>query len=576
MSTRTRYPGAQPFSPGQAELFFGRKDETTRLHRLLRLEPLVVLYARSGLGKSSLLNAGLIPALRVEGQYRPLPVRLGAWTAEQTAMPLDITQELIRRETGATTTPFAGLAPPEGSLWEALKAAQAAGGPPLALIFDQFEELFTYPAEAVQAFAASLAEALYTRIPQRYRSALERQLDADPDSLDEALVARLEAPLDLRVVMAIRSDRLSLLDGLTGQLPTLLKNLFELAPLTEAAARQAIVEPAGRQDGDFASPPFTYAPDALNRLIAYLTREGKQPIESTQLQIICQSVERKVSQAGEYISARSLDNLDAVTGHYYEEQLARLGDATAQLPARRLIEEGLVFEEEERRLSMYEGQIYSSFGLSPEQLRTLVDAHLLRAEPSLQGGYTYELSHDTLVAPVLKAKHVRLHAEREAREAEARRQQESALAEARAEAARERRRRVFSNILAAVAVLGLVVALWQSWEARQAQQEAKAAQVEAEAAQNRAEQALADAEQERDRADAERTKALRTLIDVYRARLEVIDNDSREARNLIESGRNSQLPSEIMQKRQARLNTILAEQRNLQSQLDSLTQAIRP
>ncbi|MDX2283153.1 MAG: hypothetical protein NW241_03290 [Bacteroidia bacterium] len=480
MSIRSRYPGAQPFSPGQSELFFGRKDETARLHRLVRLEPLAVLYARSGLGKSSLLNAGLIPALRLEGQYRAVPVRLGAWTEGKAETPLEIALQAIRQETGAAEPPLAGLAPPEGSLWEALKAAQAAGSPPLVLIFDQFEELFTYPAEAVQAFAASLAEALYTRIPQRYRSALERQLDEAPDRLDEALAQQLETPLDLRVLMAIRSDRLSLLDGLTGQLPTLLKHLFELPPLGEAAARQAIVEPARQREGDFASPPFAYAPEALDRLIAYLTRGGQQRIESTQLQILCQSVERKVRLDNQVMGPEDLGDPDAVTGGYYEEQLARLGDAAAQLPARRLIEEGLVFEEEERRLSMYEGQIYSSFGLNPAQLRTLVDAHLLRAEPSLQGGYTYELSHDTLVAPVLAAKRKRLHAEREAREAARRAEQEAALREAKAEAAQERRRRVYSNILAAAAVIGLLVALWQSWVARQAQAAAKQAQTEAE------------------------------------------------------------------------------------------------
>lgn len=498
--SRFRYPGAQPFSIEQTQVFFGRKTETTRLHRLIRLEPLVVLYARSGMGKSSLLNAGLLPSIRLEGRYRPLSIRLGAWTEGKAETPLEMTRERIRQEHGSLASPFDPLAAPEGSLWETLKAAQAAQPQPLLLIFDQFEELFTYPPEAVRAFGASLSEALFTRIPQRYRTALEQQLEADPEALDETLLQALEAPLDLRVVMAIRSDRLSLLDGLTGELPTLLKNLFELPPLDDAAAREAILEPAKYRDDAFDSPAFTYAPAALDGLVSYLTQQGSQRIESTQLQILCQSVERKVHTEGQVIAAADLGDLAAVTAGYYGEQLALLGDEAAQLPARRLIEEGLVFEEEERRLSMYEGQIFRTYGLTPEQLRALVDAHLLRAEPSLQGGYTYELSHDTLVAPVLEAKHKRLGAERAAREAEQRRQQEAALAEAQAEAAKERRRRIFSNVLAVAAVLALAVAIWQYDVAARAQKTANALQAVAEAQRDNAEANLRALQEEKARA----------------------------------------------------------------------------
>ena len=119
-----------------------------------------------------------------------------------------------------------------------------------------------------------------------------------------------------------------------------------------------------------------------------------------------------------------------------------------QLPARRLIEEGLVFEEEERRLSLYEGQIFKTYKIQPETLQKLVDAHLLRAEPSLSGGYTYELSHDTLVAPVLKAKRLRLEEERREEDARLARMREAELADAKALAAKEKRRRQRASLLA--------------------------------------------------------------------------------------------------------------------------------
>ena len=58
-----RYRGAHPFETEHAPLFFGRKDDTNNMLRLMSKERLVVLFSKSGYGKSSLVNAGIIPQL---------------------------------------------------------------------------------------------------------------------------------------------------------------------------------------------------------------------------------------------------------------------------------------------------------------------------------------------------------------------------------------------------------------------------------------------------------------------------------------------------------------------------------
>ncbi len=55
-----RYPGVQPFKTNESDIFFGRDDDKTKLYNLLMLEKLVVLFGKSGHGKSSLINAGII------------------------------------------------------------------------------------------------------------------------------------------------------------------------------------------------------------------------------------------------------------------------------------------------------------------------------------------------------------------------------------------------------------------------------------------------------------------------------------------------------------------------------------
>jgi hypothetical protein len=70
------YPGPSSFDEEHAFFFHGRAREAEELFALVELRPLTVLYGKSGLGKTSLLQAGLFPRLRKAGIV-PLRVRLG-------------------------------------------------------------------------------------------------------------------------------------------------------------------------------------------------------------------------------------------------------------------------------------------------------------------------------------------------------------------------------------------------------------------------------------------------------------------------------------------------------------------
>src|SRR5688572_5201164 len=67
MSQRHRYPGVRPFEGADADLFFGRDRDKADLLGLIAIEKLIVLFGKSGYGKSSLLNAAIIPALKQKG-----------------------------------------------------------------------------------------------------------------------------------------------------------------------------------------------------------------------------------------------------------------------------------------------------------------------------------------------------------------------------------------------------------------------------------------------------------------------------------------------------------------------------
>jgi hypothetical protein len=509
-----RYPGARPFETEQQFIFKGRHSDTERLLRLISLENLVVMYGKSGTGKSSLLNAGIIPRIKAEGAYLPVRVRFNAWQEGGINLsPAETARRSVRGGAAPKRTFLDQLIPDEASLWHDVKEHFILndGKKGLLLVIDQFEELFTYPPEQLREFGEQLAEALFKTVPQRYWDLLEAAYAKGERPLDAPQLALFQSKPALKVVAGIRSDRLHLLHRIEEYLPVILKNLFELDALDRDAARLAITEPAAMPRMDwFDSEPFLYDEAALNKILDFLTGLDKtdggkpddafpsppgtagqalQKIEATQLQIICSELERRVGEArSPLVLPDMVGDLDAIIEQYYANQIARLEPAE-QLPARRFIEEGLVFEEEERRLSLYEGQIFKNFKISPATLRQLVDAHLLRAEPSLNGGYTYELSHDTLVAPVLKAKAKRLEEERRIEAERRAKEQEAELAAARAEALREKRRRQRAAALAwgagLAALLAMVVGWWalgQRDEARKQTEIAKAALEKMEAA----------------------------------------------------------------------------------------------
>lgn len=470
MSAEFRYPGAKPFEQGQEHLFFGRTEDTTKLARKVKLAPLTVLYGKSGLGKSSLLNAGLIPQFVNQEYYTCLRIRFNAWQEQQdNSSPLNITLEQLAGL--SNNNALSPLIAKEHSLWRQVKEHTIAeqGEKPLLLIFDQFEELFTYPEEEIRQFRQQLSEMLYTPAPQRYWDALEENhTPGSQGGLSREVLQLFQADTMVKVVFAIRSDRIHLLERLSDYIPLILKNLYELAPLDEQNARSAITEPAFLK-GKFATPRFTYAPEAMADILSYLTDQGTAPIESTQLQIICHHLEGRIAATDAFeITQEEVTQLDQVIENYYEERIGWIEDKTQAYAARRLIEEGLVFEEEERRLSIYEGQALKSFGLSSATLRLLVDSHLLRAEPSLRGGYTYELSHDTMVKPVLKAKVERITAEKAAAQKIA----QQARAAERLEERKKRRRAYLIAICGAVLALVALTAAW--WAIRQSNAAEKA------------------------------------------------------------------------------------------------------
>jgi len=431
MSNQTktyRYPGTRPFTKDDASLFFGRDEDINNLSQFISLEKQVVLYGKSGLGKTSLLNAGIIPKLENDN-YFISNVRFGAYASEKEYSPTDIIRQVLTIKTSYDNYLWNNLlqSSPEDvktptkqeinileNLWYYCKSIQIEQPEQQAflILFDQFEELFTYPEEQIVEFKKSFSELLNIKVPQYIRNLIKEK---GKDFLSKEEMQLLYKNLNIKVVFSIRSDKVSLLNKLKDYFPEILQKTFELEPLTINQSKNAIINPSQLANKDFVSSSYTYSENVLNSILAFLSKQNNQKIEAFQLQIVCQFIENLViDKQITVIQPEHIGDIETVYKDFYDNLIIKLPEKE-QNNARIFIEEGLIFEEDERRLALYEGQIIKNYGISKNLLQNLVDTHLIRSEPNPSGGFIYELSHDTLVNPILKSKHNRVNESRKAR-----------------------------------------------------------------------------------------------------------------------------------------------------------------
>ena len=416
------FPGLLPFEERDAGFFFGRDAEKADLFERVRRETLTVLFGRSGLGKTSLLRAGVFPLLREAGLL-PIPVRLdlsergGALRAQVQAAIV----EVIEAQAIEAPAPGADQGP-----WEYFHATHfwGAGNRLLTpvLVIDQFEELFTLGQgdSRIGPFITELADLVENYIPASVRARIE--------SSGEPLAFGYEQQ-NYRVVVSLREDHLPDLEALRGPMPALGRNRVRLAHLDGRNAMEAIVKPA---------------PDRVSREVgAHIVRyvagepgtehEAERAIEALEidpaiLSLVCRELNERRRAAGlPVITAELLAGArERILPDFYEQGLRDLPKAV-----RELVEDRLITRSGHRRAEALD-DVLRAPGVTEEAISRLVDRRLLRREKRL-GIACIELTHDVLTGVVRES--------RDARHA--------------AEARRKRRRR---GLIAGTAVVALALA----------------------------------------------------------------------------------------------------------------------
>lgn len=413
LSAERPWPGMRPYREQDAGFYFGREAEVEDLLMRTERSRLTLLYARGGLGKTSLVRAGLAPRL-VERGYLPVYLRprgLLDGGREPTGEAIRAVAAAARGAGIEATAAFEA-----SSLWELFHrhdfdlwdATNRLVTP--VLVFDQFEEIFQIidddpgAAPRVRALLQGIAELVENRLPQRLAGG--DLADGPAHRFDVAAKAH-------RVVLSFREDYLPQVRKLRAIVPSVIENHVRLEPLTGRQALQ-VVERAGGELVDREAAMLLVrsvgrSAGLLQRLLepdAGLAGGGEVvnvEVEPAVLSVVCFHLNAERLQRGRPtidVGLVKRKSAEDIFDDYYRANIGRVPMAT-----RRFVESSLVTPGGERVLYLMRAVEAQGPALA-RGIGQLIEQGILRKE-WFAGEQRVEISHDLLLRPINRALGVR-------------------------------------------------------------------------------------------------------------------------------------------------------------------------
>jgi WD40 repeat protein len=442
------YRGLVPFTEREAEFFFGRERERQLITSNLRASRLTLVYGASGVGKTSVLKAGVVHHLRriarkswrEQGNPKVVVVEFASWAGDPVAEIPAAVDSAVRAILGDAAPPAPISA---GHLDEVLHAWTERLDCVLLVILDQFDEYFLYHADesGEGTFAADLPRALGRR--------------------------------DLRAnfLISIREDSYSKLDRFKDEIRNLYGNYLRIDHLDRAGARDATLKPLEHYNRlqPTGTPPVSIEPalvdGVLDAVAAGQVKVGQVGagtvgeaapsdalIEAPYLQLVMSRLWDEERASGSDVlrltTFERLGGAGQIVGSHLDNAMSALSDADREVAFRVL---RFLVTPDGTKIAHTAGDLAEFAEVPQEQLDRVLD-HLaggstliLRREavPGRDARVRYELFHDVLGPAILdwraRYRELRRRAEAEARLADERRQADERLEQERADVERQRR-----------------------------------------------------------------------------------------------------------------------------------------
>lgn len=437
--------GLKTYSEGQ--IIYGRSDEINALSQDILFNRQTIVYGKSGIGKSSLLNAGVFPILRRSNMF-PVNVRLdhkskkisyceqiqrcvedSLYSLRRDVVGNDGKKQILENLKGQKKEICAVVPNKEGeSLWEYFHRHVFYNdlGEEIqpVIVFDQFEEIFTICKEEETRilFFDQLAD-LINDVPPSYiykeTDKTKDELDSEDDEVidgnedyvlieddeegDSQVYNYLQEP-KFHVVITLREDFLSYLERYTTNIPLLKHNRYCLRPLSDDQAGIIITDPV----------PGLIPEEVAVEIICKITKSdpskfklgdgiAQLEVDSAILSLFLSELYKKKDPEDSTISIELVRAIgDNIITSFYEETIAGISEKSAEYLERRLV------TDDERRDSIFEDRALSR-GVTKEELKYLKDERLIHEFPWNDDGMRIEFTHDVLCKVALSHRQERIN-----------------------------------------------------------------------------------------------------------------------------------------------------------------------
>ena len=365
------YIGPEPFEFENRFQFFGRDQEIEEILSLIISNKVLLLYAKSGAGKSSLINAGVLPELEKE-EFEVLPiVRLGLGPSDEPV------ENIFLHNTLRSLSKI-----DEIDSWDSVYTYLSRNENPKLIVFDQFEELF---------------------------NSFPKFWNKREEFIEE--VVRLTQEIQMsRVVLVIREDYLAHIDTISQIFPEKLQARYRLNLLNKSQALNAITEPMRMYGKAFEE---NVADELVNELSRIRIKIGENKyeyidgnsVDPVHLQLVCKRLWKIIPNDSVEISMNLIKNnasLDDALEYFYEKSLNEVFDKTG-FNVRRLRDffDTELITDLGTRGTIYRGE-KSTGSIPNEIIDVLEEIRMVRCEIR-SGARWYELTHDRFIDAIRRA-----------------------------------------------------------------------------------------------------------------------------------------------------------------------------
>lgn len=407
---------------------YGRDEEIEALSSRILYNVQTVVYGRSGIGKSSILNAGVFPRLREQGilpvyirfEHNDKPYINQITEAVDKALETKHykSKEIVERHLDGDGKPLL-----DETLWEyfhrMIFTDENGNEITPLIVFDQFEEIFTLEKDhhKVDQFFVELADLLNRTKPTRLVELEEKiyiESGTGQDAPNEAEPMRkgkismllknknrhrtsfnyLEED-KFHVVLTIREDYLSYLERNTTHIPSLKQNRYCLQPINEEQAAQIIMQPR----------PGLIDKDTAKLIIEKVTGESNFKldgipeilVDSAVLSLYLSRLYDKKPLDEEHITSTLVRKFgDNIIEDFYNESMAEYPQEVVEF-----LEDNLLNNEGHRENISDYNALNSCHSLTSEMLNSMADVQKIIRKFSYNDTTRIEFIHDIL-CPVVK------------------------------------------------------------------------------------------------------------------------------------------------------------------------------